>query len=129
MNINEGFFAHLTTDAGVVALVGSRVYPLVVPQDATLPAIAYQQISGPRDHTHSGPSGLVRARMQLTFVGSSYSEAKAVADAARAALDGFAGQMGSVTVGGAFLDNERDQWSQGFELPNVQQDYMVWYQE
>ena len=61
MAIEAGLYAHLVGSAGVTALVATRVYPLLVPQDATLPAIAYQRISGPRDHTHDGPSGVTPA--------------------------------------------------------------------
>lgn len=129
MTVEAGLYAHLSTDAGVNALVGTRIYPLLVPLDATLPAIAYQRISGPRDHHHQGASGLAVARIQLTYVGGSYSEAKQVAAAVRATLDGRRGGLGSTTVGSIMLDNERDEWSTGFELPVVQQDYVIWYQE
>jgi len=129
MTLEEGLYDHLTNDAGVSALVGTRIYPLVVPQDVALPAIAYQRISGPRDHAHDGPSGLGRARMQFTFVGTSYSQAKSVAEAVRASLDGFKGTMGTVTVGAVLLDNEHDSWATAFDKPVVRHDYMIWYQE
>lgn len=129
MALEEGLYAYLVADAGVAALIGTRLYPLLVPQDAALPAMAYQRISGPRDHTHDGASGLAMARIQFTAVGSSYSEAKSVMAALRAALDGFSGTMGEVTVGAALLQNERDEWAESFDLPVVRQDYMVWYQE
>lgn len=129
MTIEAGLYAHLLTDSGVTALVGTRIYPLLVPQDADLPAIAYQRISGPRDHTHDGSSGLAFARMQLTFVASSYDDAKSLGEAVRAAIDGHKGSMGDVTVGACLLDQERDDWATVFESPVVRQDYLIWYQE
>ena len=89
MTIEAGIYAHLIADSGVADLVATRIYPLLVPQDATLPAMAYQRISGPRDHSHSGPSGLVTARMQLTYVALSYDGAKSLGEVVRAAMDGF----------------------------------------
>ena len=127
--MEEGLYAHLAADSGVAALVSTRIYPLVVPQDVDLPAIAYQRISGPRDHVHEGASGLVVARMQVTCHAWSYSGAKALAEAVRAATDGFSGTMGEVSVDAALLVNDRDGWAQGFESPVVRLDFMVWYQE
>lgn len=129
MTIEAGIYAHLITNSGVAALVATRIYPLLVPQDATLPALAYQRISGPRDHSHSGPSGLVFARMQLTYVAASYDGAKSLGEAVRAALDGFSGTMGQVTVDACLMDNERDDWAVAFEKPVVRHDYLIWYQE
>lgn len=129
MILEEGIYAHLTDDAGVAALVGTRIYPLQVPQDVTLPAVAYQRISGPRDHAHDGPTGLVRARVQFSALGSTYLEAKTVTEALRAALDGFKGTMGTVEVQTVFLENERDEWAEAFRLPVVRQDVIFWYKE
>lgn len=129
MTIEEGLYELLTMDTAVAALVGTRIYPLLVPQDADLPAMAYQRISGPRDHTHSGASGLAMARMQLTYLASSYAAVKALAEAVRAALDGLRGSMGEVTVGSCMLENEFDSWAAVFGLPTVRHDYLIWYQE
>jgi len=129
MTIEAGIFAHLIGNAGVRALVATRIYPLLVPQDVELPAIAYQRISGPRDHAHDGPSGLALARVQLTFVATSYDGAKSLAEAARAAMDGFSGVMGEMTVGACLLSNEMDQWAVAHEAPVVRHDYLIWYQE
>lgn len=129
MTIEAGIFAHLIGNAGVVALVGTRIYPLLVPQDAEMPALAYQRISGPRDHAHDGASGLALARIQLTFVAASYDGAKSLAAAVRAAMDGFSGMMGEVMVNACLLDNEIDHWAMGHEAPVVRHDYRIWYQE
>jgi len=125
----EGLYWHLSHDAGVIALVGSRIYPQVIPQDVALPAMAYQRISGPRDHTHSGPSGLARARVQITCSASSYSQAKGVAAAVRESVDGFKGTMLDVTVGAAFVEDEIDGYGTSQETFTVRLDVNAWYQE
>jgi hypothetical protein len=127
--LEEGLYAHLTSDSDVTDLVSLRIYPLQVPQDVDLPAMAYQRISGPRDQSQAGPSGLVWARIQLTFLGSTYLEAKTVAGAVRGSIDGFKGTMGDVVVNACHLENEIDDWSPSFEKATVQHDYGIWYQE
>lgn len=39
--IETDLFSHLSTDAAIVALVSERVYPSIMPQDCTKPAITY----------------------------------------------------------------------------------------
>jgi hypothetical protein len=129
VTLEEGLNTHLLADGTVTGLVGTRIYPLQAPQDADLPALVYQRISGPRDQTQSGPSGLVEARMQLTYLGATYSEAKSVAEAVRGSIDGFSGTMGGIAVNACQLDNEIDGWAATFEKPTVRHDYLIWYQE
>ena len=128
MAIEALLYSILTADPGVSALVGLRVYPLVVPQEVDLPAIAYQTISGRPDYTLEPPGGRVmlnRARIQLTCQGSTYAEAKGLALAVRSALSGYK----SAPIDAIFVENIYDTWGEGFELPVVRVDIMVWYQE
>ena len=106
--IEAAQYAYLVADADLAALVGTRLYPLLIPQEAALPAVAYQRISGPRILAHDGPTGAAEARIQYTITGASYSSAKAVAAAIRRAVDGYAGQMADVTVEVAHVLNELD---------------------
>ncbi len=111
MVIEEALYSHLAADAGVSALVGDRIYPTLAPQEAELPYLVYQRVSGPRVRSHGGPSGLAHPRFQITGAAETYPSLRAVMNAVRAALDGFKGTMGGtggVEVGGAFVENELD---------------------
>jgi hypothetical protein len=57
-SIEEAIIAILLNDTGVTDLVGDRVYLTYAPQGYDMPAVVVQQISGPRDNTFDGPSGL-----------------------------------------------------------------------
>lgn len=127
--IEEGLVAHLMADSSVTDLISTRLYPLVVPQDASLPAVAYQRISGPREHAHDGPSGLARARVQFTALGSTYAEAKSVVTALQGSLDGRKRGLPGVRSNAINLLDERDVWLDVFEKPGIQVDFLVWYQE
>lgn len=119
MNIEEMLYAILSNDTDVVALVSTRIYPLFVPQDATRPAIAYQQISGPSTYSHNGNSGLQEVRFQLTCEGNTYSQANSVAIAAREALEGQNWRC----------VNKSDGWGDAFECPVKRLDFMKFAQE
>ncbi len=56
MSVETGLAAELLGNAGVAALAGTRVYPLLIPQVIALPSIAYQVIGGPASYSHLGSS-------------------------------------------------------------------------
>lgn len=109
--IEESQYAYLVAQS---TAAGARIYPNVIPQDATLPAIAYQRISGPRVMKHSGASGLTFARMQYSCTAASYSAAKALLHQVRAALNGYTGTMGTggVKVEHCVVKNEVDGYNE-----------------
>jgi hypothetical protein len=119
--------AHLMADSAVTALIATRLYPMVIPQDQSLPAAAYQRISGPRDHTHDGRSD-GRPRIQITLLGSTYAEAKSLATAVRASLDGRRRGLPGVRCNAVMMVDERDVWLPAFEKPGIQQDYIIYFE-
>lgn len=134
MEIEAALYAELAADSSVSALVSSRIYPVLIPQDVDMPAIAYQRISGPRDYSHQG-AGLVSARFQITCQATSYSGAKSLAAAVRDALSGFSGTMGAggggggVKVQGAFVDNDLDGYGATAQEWTVRLDVIIQHTE
>ena len=53
----------LTDDATVKALIGTRCYPVIAPQDSTVPLIVYQRVASDHLHTMDGISGLANTTM------------------------------------------------------------------
>lgn len=132
-DIELAVYAILKAASAVTTLVGGstspRIYPVVVPQDATMPAIAYQRISSYRRPVHGSPTSLARPRVQLTILDVTYSGVKALADACREAMDGYRGSAGGVTVGVAMAEDETDEYGTANNLHVVRQDYMIWHSE
>jgi hypothetical protein len=92
MTITEALRTHLLADAAIAALVGTRCYPLRLPQKVTMPAIVLSLISGGRPGHLRGVGGLARARYQLDSWAQTYDGATALAAVCRQRLDGFAGE-------------------------------------
>jgi hypothetical protein len=134
MEIDEALVAHLTSDGAISALVGSKVRPLRADPDDTAPYIVYQRIvtteehshSGPTGvqlpHSHSGPTGVQLPRFQFSCVGTSYDQARDLAIAVRASLNGFSGEMGGgggVQVARIKVDNEVEDYEFDTNLERV----------
>ncbi len=98
VTIEEALVEILLNDATVNSLVGNRIKPNYIPQNMAMPAVTYQEIDSPRDHTMDGPSGFVPARWQLNCWGTTYDSTSDVAEAIRQAYDGFSGTVGNVVI-------------------------------
>lgn len=105
--IEETIRAVLIADGTVSGIVAGRVYPLKLPQNATLEAIVYHRIAGPRDITLSGPSSSGRARLRFDCWAERYSEAKTLLVAVRDALDAVSGAF-AATSEDDFYDDEAE---------------------
>jgi hypothetical protein len=98
MMLHEAFFAYLTAHPLLGGLIGTRLYPQLIPENALLPAMAYQQISlGDDAMAHDGPLNVVTTTFQFTCQAETYNAAQTLAAALRNALHGFNGQMGDGT--------------------------------
>ncbi|HUX17239.1 MAG TPA: DUF3168 domain-containing protein [Phycisphaerae bacterium] len=108
MPAEKAIFSILTADGALAALVDDRVFPLQRRQGTALPAVVYQQISGPRAHDLTGPIGWVESRYQITCWAATYTGAGDVADAVREAIDGNSGTTASVDIDHIFVVDEGD---------------------
>ncbi|HJV92175.1 MAG TPA: DUF3168 domain-containing protein [Azonexus sp.] len=88
----------LLAAAPVAALIGDRVYPVRLPPEPVLPAVAYQVIGEDRAKAPRSRPGLVKSMVQLSVIGADYDEAHAVAAAIRAAIDRQRGTFASIDV-------------------------------
>lgn len=84
MTIANLLYSRLSTETGVAALVSTRVYPVLMPQSPTLPAISYQRISNTEQ---DGTSTLRVTRYQVDCWDDDYAGVQTLADAVRGALE------------------------------------------
>ncbi|MFC5390012.1 DUF3168 domain-containing protein [Brevundimonas bullata] len=120
----------LLGNAGVSALVGDRVNWSARP-GAVLPAITLHRITGQRDATNSGRSGLVSSSVQIDIWGGTYSQAKRLARAVVPALPHAQTATGGVVLQGIFIDSESDSFEGEDPTPlyRTRIDISVWHQE
>lgn len=102
MSAEAALYAKLSAAASVTALCGTRIYPVVAPQEAAAPFVVYRVLEQ-RGHGNVGgvPDAWV-TRFELAAVADGYGEAAALAEALRAATDRQTGTWGTVPVVGAW---------------------------
>jgi hypothetical protein len=132
MIIEQALRTELATNAGVIALVGQRIYYVgYAIQDVTKPYIVIQTIDDIPTHAHDGFCKLSTARIQINTFDDSYLGCKAVDAAVFTAIDSFHGTMGGaggVTIGRCLKDMSGD--FPNDDNPNISgihTDYMITY--
>ena len=115
MSLEAELYARLTADGGVSALVVTRVYPDVLPQGVTYPAIRYQRISTARLYNLGGKADQADTRFQIDCYATTRIGAIALADAVRAALDSQTGLWGSIAIRNVTTENETADLEPGVE--------------
>jgi hypothetical protein len=114
MILGDGLYAHLSA----VLSVGDRVYPLTLPQGATLPAVVYQLVGGEGPlHSHGDAhdgdgagASFQRSRLQLACWAESARAAELLGAEVQTAVDGFSGTWGSIPIASALVDTAIDDW-------------------
>ena len=65
--IERTLFNRLSIFAGLTGLVGTKIYPIVLPQDCQLPAITYRRVSvPPREPMISKDTGTIQPNFEIT---------------------------------------------------------------
>lgn len=108
MTVETVIYKELVDDAGVGALAGDRIYPLVAPQDVAMPYIVYERLAQDLEYDHSGPIAVQTAPFRLTIGAESYASAAEVEAAIATALDVPVVGDGSVRIFGVFLSGADD---------------------
>jgi hypothetical protein len=86
--IETSLYAVLSGNSAITAIVGTRIFPLTVPEDWNLPALTYQVISSVSHPTFS-TAGEQRIRVQIDCWADTYSDAVSLRAAVISALNGY----------------------------------------
>ncbi len=112
--------------------VSGRVYPLVLPQSATLPASVYQRISTLRHHAFEEDTDLSRPRIQIDHYSTSYGRVKDVAEECRDLLQNKSGEIGdsdTVENVAVLLTDESEYYEEDTQYYRIRQDYFIYFDE
>lgn len=105
MTIESTLYDRVTGYAGVSALIGTRMYPGIVPKDGTLPCIVYRRAATERLSVFVQDVAVVFGTFEFDSVDTGNVGARALAEQVRAALQRWSN---GTTVEDVFLENETD---------------------
>jgi hypothetical protein len=97
MTFEEESYSYLSANAGLVALVGKRIYPNgEVPQEPTKPYCVHSRISSDRLYSHSGYSGIEDIGLQINCYSDNKLQARQVAIKVTTALEAWVAENSNV---------------------------------
>lgn len=118
MNVEQQIYNVLIADVTVSGLVAARIYPLLMPQGVTLPALSYQRVATAPHDDLEGTQNHEWVRVQIDVWDDDYPSAKTLAAAVHTALQ--------VTPVYAQLLMELDDYDSDLKLYRVILDFNVW---
>jgi hypothetical protein len=89
-----GLFSLLSTAA---LSCGTRVYPVLLPNAPTLPALTMQIVGSQITNAAFNARGIIKYRIQVDCWATTYADASNLRDALVPVLDGFTGPLGDGT--------------------------------
>lgn len=124
----------LVGSTAVTSIIGTKIYPVVAPASTTVPFVVWRRTGIERSQTLTTPMGMPRVSVEYSIYGTTYEQARSVADAMRVVLDGYGGTVDNTEVKHTSLEDESDDFVQlaGADLPpvyQVTQQYDIWWQE
>lgn len=120
--VEEDLFYQLSTYAGLSTYVDDRIFPIIMPQNPTFPAITYQRISTNRTQAMDGATGHENPWFQIDIWSENYSELKAIEIQLLGAMD-------AATAYTSLLQNRQDQYESGLEIYRATLDFSAWDNE
>ena len=127
--LEEGIVSLLLADSVLPGLLNSCVYPAILPESPSLPALTYQAISGSSSYTIDGVTCTMR-RIQFDSWSTLYSDVKTVQYALHNVLDLFSGTLSEGTqVLGSYRGIEMDTYESDARMYRATTEYLFHFVE
>lgn len=109
--LEDAIYSHTIADAGLSPLIGTRVYPITLPQMPTYPCIVYRIVS----HVPVEAMGVVstvrnkRVEFQIhSNAADAYNQVRNVGEDLKTCWERYSGTIGSAVILDVFLLAESD---------------------
>lgn len=105
-DICQALYEYLSADADIKNRVKGRIYPIVLPQDAPLPAIVYSPVLANYDSALQGDTGFVRQTIQFVSHDKTYKKTRELARLIKKALQDYQGDMNGLFIQAVFVKSD-----------------------
>lgn len=117
--------AYLLSRPEIRNLIGTRIYPGWIPENAPMPSVAYLEVSGVRHHDID----VAFPRYQFSCFSTRYLEAKEIADEIRKALQRYKGDISGTRVIQGVHEGTFEQYERDTGIYHVAIDFKIIYRE
>jgi hypothetical protein len=96
--IGKLIYSRLSTDGEILAYVGSKIYPDIVPQNVQYPFVVYTIVNSLPVDFKDGQSNLEEITLQVDVYTQNYDDTQELSNLIRNRLDRFVGTVEGVEV-------------------------------
>ena len=119
----------MLSDATIAASVGTRIYPLRVPQSPAYPCVSYQSVIATQETTAITDPNLHRSHFQVSVFAMTLLESADIAKAVRAVLQRAAGNFVGVQVDGCYFESAQDLYDEEAQVFYTVLDFRLHWRE
>ena len=105
-DICQALYEYLSADADIKNRVRGRIYPIVLPQNAPLPAIVYSPVLANYDSALQGDTGFVRQTVQFVSHDTTYKKTRELSRLIKKALQDYQGDMNGLCIQAVFVKSD-----------------------
>ena len=108
MDLLEAIYSYLVKNESLKSKVGDKIYPVLLPQDCTLPAIVYAPVVANYGSALQGDTGYVKQTVQITCHANSFKEARKLSRIIKKLLQDYRGDMCGSFIEAVFIKTDFD---------------------
>ena len=105
-DICQALYEYLSADADIKKRINGRIYPIVLPQNAPLPAIVYSPVLANYDSALQGDTGFVRQTVQFVSHDTTYKKSRELSRLIKRALQDYEGDMNGLLIQAVFVKSD-----------------------
>ena len=105
-DICQAVYEKLCSDKSISKCVSDRIYPIVLPEDAPLPAIVYSPTLANYDSALQGDTGYVRQTMQFVCHEKTYKKARELSRRVKRLFQDYKGDMCGLVIQAVFIKSD-----------------------
>ena len=105
-DICQAVYEKLCSDASISNYVRGRIYPIVLPEDAPLPAIVYTPVLANYDSALQGDTGFVRQTIQFVCHDTTYKKSRELSRKVKRVFQDYHGDMCGLFIQAVFIKSD-----------------------
>lgn len=96
--IADNLYTYMAAQSAITNIVSTRIYPLILPQKPTYPAVTYSEDDSNYTESFTGQTDHVQSIFQIDAWARTYAGATTLGEAIRTSLQNTTGSFGGITI-------------------------------
>jgi hypothetical protein len=129
MSLEESIYSKLSGNGTIAGLVGTRIWPVKMPDNPGFPCISFNRQSTIRDQTLAGRVSYCNVILQIDSWAETFDVCNSLASTIFALLEGFRGTILGIDIQGILSQNEVDLYDDDAQIFRRSQSFRITFLE